>query len=284
MAAGRSTRRSSRVLALASSTVALLACALVVVPRAASGPAAAQLRLAAYLARGEHVAPTGRAVPVTTAVARAAMVALLRGPTQAERRSGLATAIPAGTTLRGIAIRNGVATVDLSARFAAGGGSVSMQLRVAQVVFTLTQFPSVTKVAFALDGRPVTAIGGEGVIVSPPVGRAAFEAQAPPILVEHPLPGDSVGGSPLVVSGTANVFEARFVVELRTTSGRVLVRRNVSASSGTGTRGRFRTTLAVPPTAPAHLLVVAYARSAKDGSPIDVVRVAVVRGTAAAKA
>ena len=54
-----------------------------------------------------------------------------------------------------------------------------MRLRVAQVVYTLTQFPTIQRVAFALDGTPVEAIGGEGVVVWPPVGRAAFQDLAP---------------------------------------------------------------------------------------------------------
>jgi len=48
-----------------------------------------------------------------------------------------------------------------------------MLTRVAQVVYKVTQFPAVQRVAFLLDGKPVSAIGGEGV-VDPPVTRAAF--------------------------------------------------------------------------------------------------------------
>ena len=256
---------------------AVLACvALAVAAGAAqvgSAVPAASSSFAVYLVRGEHVAPVRRLVPRTPAVARAALAGLLRGPTTAERRAGYASAIPSGTTLRGVSLVRGVVTVDLSGRFQAGGGSLSMLLRVAQVVYTATQFPSVERVAFRLNGRPVEAVGGEGVIVAPSVARAAFEAQAPPILVEEPLPGDRVG-RPVVVRGTANVFEALLFVDVVTPTGTLVAHRSVLASAGTGTRGGFnvRIPLSVPLT---RIVVVAYARSPKNGVRIDVVRVPV---------
>ena len=229
-----------------------------------------------YLVRGEHVAPVRRVVAHTPAVARAALTALLRGPTAAEQRQGYTSAIPGSTSLRSVSLSHGVATVDLSGRFQAGGGSLSMLLRVAQVVHTATQFPTVSRVAFRLDGKPVEAIGGEGVIVSPPVGRADFEGQAPPILVEQPLPGDHVPLPP-VVRGTANVFEAQFSVEVQTPDGKVLIRRSAHASAGTGIRGSFDICIPLRTTAK-HLVLVAYDNSPKNGSRIDVVRVPITVG------
>lgn len=231
---------------------------------------------AVYLVRREHVDPVRRVVAHTPAVARASLAALLRGPTAAERRRGYTSAIPASTVLRGVSLSHGVLTVDLSSRFQAGGGSLSMLLRVAQVVYTATQFPTVDRVAFRLDGKPVEAIGGEGVIVSPPVGRADFEAQAPAILVEQPLPGDHVS-LPLVVEGTANVFEAQFSVEVATTRGKVLIRRSVRASAGTGARGSFDIRIPLTTTAK-QLVLVAFDNSPRNGSRIDVVRVPITVG------
>jgi Sporulation and spore germination/Immunoglobulin-like domain of bacterial spore germination len=226
---------------------------------------------AVYLVRGERVVPVRRHVPRTQAVAVASLAALLRGPTAAERRSGYASAIPPATVLRGVSLARGLLTVDLGSRFRAGGGSLSMQLRVAQIVYTATQFSTVDRVRFRLDGRPVAAIGGEGVVVAPPVGRAAFEAQAAPILVEQPLPGDRVT-APVLVQGSANVFEAQLFVDVQTRAGRLLARRSVLASSGSGTRGRFG--IRIPLIGPASkVTVVAYARSAKNGARIDLVRI-----------
>ena len=240
----------------------------------ASSPAAAPGRsVTVYLVRAGHVAPVRRVVPRTAAPARAALTALLAGPTAAERRQGYTSAIPGSTGLRSVALSHGVLTVDLTRRFESGGGSQSMLLRVAQVVHTATQFQTVERVAFRLDGRPVAAIGGEGVIVSPPVGRTAFEAQAPAILVEQPLPGDRVS-TPLRIRGTANVFEARFSIDVVKATGGRLAHRAVSASAGTGTRGSFDVTIPLG-TASGRVVVVAYVNSPKDGSRIDVVRVPV---------
>lgn len=225
-----------------------------------------------YFVRDERVGVATREVGRTQGVAAAALRELLRGPDDVERAAGLATLIPVGTELNGVAIDAGVATVDFSGEFASGGGSASMLLRVAQVVHTVTQFATVRGVSFRIDGQPVEAIGGEGVVVSPPVDRADFEAQAPAILVESVGPGDVVT-SPLRVTGTANTFEATLNLRLVTTDGEVLHDNFVTATSGSGTRGTFEATIAFDEAGPAAL--VAYERSAEDGSEINVVEIPV---------
>ena len=169
---------------------------------------------AVYLLRDGVIAPVRRTVASTPAVARASLEALMTGPTGAEESDGLVTAIPEGTTLLDVSVADGVATVDLSGTFDDGGGSASMLGRVAQVVATLTQFSTIERVAFRLDGEPVETIGGEGVVVDPPIGRTAIEEQSPQILIESPLPEDTVT-SPIRLRGTANVFEATVSIEVR---------------------------------------------------------------------
>jgi spore germination protein GerM len=116
----------------------------------------------------------------------------LGGPSAAEAAAGLVTSIPSGTWLLGLRIDRGVAYVDLSGSFAFGGGSRSMLTRIAQVVHTLTWFPTVGSVRFLIDGREVDAIGGQGVIVDHPPTRADVEGQAPAILIERPTEGQTV--------------------------------------------------------------------------------------------
>ena len=154
------------------------------------------------------------------------------------------TAIPEGTTLLGLTIEDGVATVDLSREFESGGGSASMLARLGQVVYTLTQFSTVDSVLFELDGRPTTTFGGEGVV---PAGRPAdracdFHDQLPAIFVDRPAWG-AAAGQPGRVSGLANVFEASFQVELLDAAGATVVDRPVMASCGTGCWGDFRISL-----------------------------------------
>lgn len=246
--------------------------ALLVAPTALAAPAATRT-VNVYLVRGEQVGVAHRIVPSTTGLARAAMLQLLRGPTATERAAGLLTTIPSGTRLLGVSVSGGVASVNLSSRFESGGGSLSMMLRIGQVVHTLTQFPTVQKVKFLLDGVAVEAIGGEGVIVSPPIGRKDVEGVAPAILVESPAVGDTVT-SPLKVRGTANTFEASLTLRVKSESGSFLVTKDIQATSGTGTRGTFSTTLSfTPPAGASRIQLVAFERSARDGRPINVVRI-----------
>ena len=145
-----------------------------------------------YYSRDEMICAAARVIPKTQQVGAAAMKALLEGPTDVEEEAGMVTNIPAGTTFLGLAIDDGVATVDLSKEYASGGGSLSMMMRLAEVVFTLTQFPTVEGVNFKLDGEPIDVLGGEGLILDHPMSRADYEDLSPAILVESPTVGNTV--------------------------------------------------------------------------------------------
>jgi germination protein M len=222
---------------------------------------------------GPFIATAHRTIPATTATARAATNALLVGPTSKEKGIGMATAIPSGTTLRGLTISGGVATVDLSGAFASGGGTLSMTGRLAQVVYTLTQFPTVSKgVVFKVDGKTVTVFGGEGIMLTHPQTRSDYESVTPPIFVDRPAAFGEVSGSALKVSGTADVFEATFRAKLVDSNGSTLAQKTVMATSGSGTRGTFSFTLAIPAGVSAGKLVV-WDDSMKDGSPLHKVTI-----------
>ena len=87
----------------------------------------------------EGLVPTLQVIPATEGIARAAMEELLAG----NLADGVSSAIPAGTRLLGISIKDRVATVDLSSEFETGGGSASSFYRLGQVVYTLTQFSTI---------------------------------------------------------------------------------------------------------------------------------------------
>jgi spore germination protein GerM len=132
-----------------------------------------------WFARGEQLVPALRTRAATPRVAAAALDALLAGPNRAERAAGIATAVPPGTRLLAIAIKDGVATVDLTSEYQSGGGSQSMQVRLGQVVYTLTQFSTVKAVRFALDGTPVNVFSSEGIVLDHPVGRSDYDDLSP---------------------------------------------------------------------------------------------------------
>ncbi|HET9654740.1 MAG TPA: GerMN domain-containing protein [Kineosporiaceae bacterium] len=226
-----------------------------------------------FLRTGGTLAPAYRQVSTpSSAVAAAAMNALLSGPTAAERAAGLGTAIPAGTTLHRVTITGGTADVDLTPAYTTGGGTLSMTARVGEIVYTLTQFPSVQRVTFRIDGKPLTVLGGEGITLDRPATRAGYESLLPPVFIDSPAAGQSLTG-PVRVQGLANVFEGQFEVEVRDSKGRVLA--HAPAKASMGRFSPFGVTLPAPADGTGSGSVVGYDRSAKDGSVIDVFSVPV---------
>jgi germination protein M len=196
------------------------------------------LSLEVWFSRDDGLVAVRRTHQPTQRVATAALDALLAGPTSAEHDSGLVSAVPSGTRLLGITIRNGVATVDLTSEYQSGGGSLSMQTRLGQVVYTLTQFPTVQKVRFLLDGTPVNVFSSEGIVLDHPVGRSDYVNLLPAIEVSKPVDGAQVT-SPVTVAGTANVFEANVTVEVLDAKGKVVGKTFTTATCGTGCRGTY---------------------------------------------
>jgi germination protein M len=225
-----------------------------------------------YFVRDERIGAAHRQIPRTQQVATAAINELLNGTTGLEESAGLSSEVPGETRLLGISIDNGTATIDLSSEFESGGGSLSMTLRVAQIVYTLTQFPTVDDVLFHIDGQAVDAIGGEGIVVDPPVGRADFEDVTPAIFVESPTPGDEVT-SPLRLWGTANTFEATFMIQIVDNSGAIVYEHHATATSGTGERGTFDVTVPFDATREGFGSLIVFESSARDGSAIHIVEI-----------
>lgn len=225
----------------------------------------------AYFLANEHLVPVLREIPSTVAVGTEAMRQLLAGPAATERAAHrtLVTTVPAGTQLLGLSITGGVATVNLSREYESGGGSASMVGRLAQVVFTLTQFPSVSGVLFLLDGQPVTVFGGEGLILDHPVGRADYQDQLPFVFVDRPAWGAALG-NPGTVAGLANVFEATFQVQVRDASGTLLYDQHQMATCGTGCWGTFQVQVPYSVAAPGWGTLRVFDDSARDGTPENV--------------
>jgi germination protein M len=203
-----------------------------------SVPSQAPALVALYFLRDGKVAPEQHGIVSRPAIATATIRQLFEGP-----ESGLTTAIPAETRLRSLKVSGGVASIDLDP-------GVTDRRALAQIVYTLTQFATVTR---------VSVNGG------PPVGRRAFEQQTPAILVESPRAGEAVAPS-FEVTGTANTFEATFNYELKDESGEILSKNFVTATSGSGTRGTFRFTVPYEVSAPQEGRLVVFEISAADGS------------------
>jgi hypothetical protein len=248
-------------------------------PAASPGPSATPspgtTTIRAYFFLGSFVDNSGlvpvlREIPKTEAVGAAAMQALIAGPSESElsARPAMYTTVPEGTRFLSLRIEAGIATVNLSREFEAGGGSASVLGRLAQVVYTLTQFPTVKGVRFELDGVPVSSFSGEGVILDAPVDRGDYTDFLPAIFVDRPAWG-GVLGNPARLVGVANVFEATFHVRIKDAGGHSLADGPVTASCGTGCWGTFDVTVPYKIATAAWGTLQVYELSAQDGSVIN---------------
>ncbi|WP_341715588.1 Gmad2 immunoglobulin-like domain-containing protein [Micromonospora sp. FIMYZ51] len=215
---------------------------------------AATLILQLWYVRDGRLAPTRRSRPATVATSRLALTELAAGPTRAEADAGLVTLLPDGAEVSGI--DSGTARV----RLAAAADPAVTRLRQAQVVYTLTQFPTVARVAFG---------------AAPPADRADYADLLPPVVVTAPTIGERVT-SPVTVTGTADVFEATVTVRLLDAAGRQLATAFTTATCGTGCRGGYRIVIGYRLDREQPGTVEAYEVSAADGSRTKLVAVPVV--------
>jgi germination protein M len=191
-----------------------------------------------WFTKGESLHVVKRTQGATRRVGTAALEALFEGPESFEAETDVGTAVPRGTQLLGLQIDDGIARVDLTSEFESGGGSLSMTMRLAQVVCTLDQFPTVKGVLFELDGKPVDVFSGEGLILDHPVGCRDYEDVHPVILVTSPTAGERVS-NPVTVQGSANVFEANVTVRILDENGHEIAKTFTTATCGSGCRGDF---------------------------------------------
>lgn len=147
-------------------------------------------QVSVWLARGEKLEPLTRTVPSVPRIGAEAVKALLAGPTAAETRNGFTTAVPKETRFLDLVIDGaGIAKVDLSRDFEAGGGSLGLTLRLAQVACTLSQFPPVKGVRFALNGELVSVFSGNGIVIDKPVTCESYREVLGPRVVALPGSG-----------------------------------------------------------------------------------------------
>ncbi len=116
-----------------------------------------------------------RPIPQSDSPLRDALETLLKGPTSQEINLGLLTMIPSGTTLRGVTVRGDMAYVDFNESFRFNAlGIEAMKAQLRQVVYAATEFPTVKKVQFLIDGKKVDYLGPEGVSIKDPLSRSSF--------------------------------------------------------------------------------------------------------------
>jgi hypothetical protein len=199
---------------------------------------------------------TLREIPATKGVASAAVNQLLAGPIAGETSRNISSQIPNGTQLLSLKVESGLATIDLSSEFTAGGPGQAYQTRLAQVVYTLTQFPTIKAVAVLIEGS------GDSIALK----RGDYVDLLPDIWVDRPAFGAAIG-NPAHVTGNADVFEATFRISILDGSGKVLADQQAMATCGTGCRGTFDVTIPYTIGKAQYGILRVYNLSAKDGTP-----------------
>jgi hypothetical protein len=167
----------------------------------------ATITIETWLTQGEKIFLTYRTRPTTTATSRLALTELIAGPSGAESAAGVGNAIPSDIAFT-VTVSGGVATVDLSGWFY-DASPARARLRQAQVVYTLTQFPTIARVGFQKDGQATAA----------PVGRADYADLLPQILVTGPVVGQRLS-SPVTVTGIAATYESSVYLRLLDANGK----------------------------------------------------------------
>jgi spore germination protein GerM len=92
--------------------------------------------------------------------------------------SGASHEIPSTVSPLEVTLEGGLLTVNLTQAFLAGGGSASMRGRLEQLRWSLASLPNVEAVVVAVEGEPLTVMGGEGLMVEQP-WRVPDDARTP---------------------------------------------------------------------------------------------------------
>jgi hypothetical protein len=139
-----------------------------------------------YFIRGSKLVQQTRTSSSSLTTAQQAMRELLKGPTAEELADGLSTAIPPNTALLSVDVDNNhVATVNLSQEFEEATDPKVHELRIAQVVFTLTELSDVNAVRFRFEGDPPAPVLDENGVPSLLVGPARYSRLAPEEAATH---------------------------------------------------------------------------------------------------
>ncbi len=116
-----------------------------------------------------------RPVPASGSPLTTSIRALLDGPRPNELSNDVLSLIPEGSKLIGARIEDSVAFLDFNEQFRFNAlGIEGYKSQVEQIVYTATEFSTVRKVQFLVEGQRIEYLGGEGFWVGGPLGREDF--------------------------------------------------------------------------------------------------------------
>jgi len=243
-------------------------------PSVTPAPNGRKLTFEVWLTKGGKLFVTKRTEPFDVAVGKLSLEALQRGPSASELGAGVATEVPPplqpaggqpgdfiGASIAIASLAGGNALVNVQPPWPVlQQGTPAARLAMAQIVYTLTQYSTISRVTFRGDTNLYS--------------RAAFDDLLPAILVEGPVIGQRIS-NPVTVSGTANVFEATVSLRILDGNGKTVANTFTTATCGTGCRGDYSVSVPYSVDRVQMGIVEVYESSAKDGSAINVVDIPV---------
>ncbi len=225
---------------------------------------APQVPVRLYFVRGTVLGTASRMINSSADPRLAALQALLSGPTPTEAAAGLGTWIPTGTTVRGLQVQSGVATVNFSPQFVTPGQPAVLASRLAQVVYTLTAYPNVERVVLRVAKLPINSLGG--VDTSTPIGRSQLTGTLPGVLLEDPAVGAIVSGS-FRISGVTSI-NGTYDIQLMDPTGRLLA--SVTNTAVTG--ATFSQTIPIKPAYTGTGTIRLFARPSDPSQPVEAIQ------------
>ncbi len=215
-----------------------------------------------YLVREVHE------VEESAAVARAALEELISGTPLTD---GAYRVLPADTRVLDIDVEQGLATVDFSSEvLKANVGASGEGLGIASIVNTLTEFPTIQRVQFTVDGEVENGMDwwGHVGLYEQPFTRDLSSVYEPVIWVTAPA-AEQVISSPVKIRGTARVFEATVSFHLKDADGNIIAQGFTTAAEGAPGRGDFEADLSFSPKAAGIGQLEVFEVSMKDGSEVN---------------
>jgi hypothetical protein len=243
-------------------------------PGASEAPEAQTMDIAVYyLKSGErdfYLVREVHTLPKTEGAARAALEELISGAPTTE---GAYRVLPADTKILGIMIEDGLATVDFSREVLnANVGSSGEGLGIDSIVNTLTEFSSIDRVSFTVEGSAENGMDwwGHVGLYEQPFARRLGMVREPRIWVTSPIAGEKVA-SPITLHGSASVFEGTVRYRLTDDDGNILADSFTTAIISDNNRGDFDASILFNPTAAGKGVLEVFWENAENGNEADMV-------------
>jgi len=102
---------------------------------------------------------------------------LIAGPTGDELDDGLLNLIPESTELISAHVDGGTAYLNFNESFRFNPlGAEGTVAQLQQIIYSSTEFSTVERVQFLIEGQTIDYVGGDGIYIGAPLGRDAFSS------------------------------------------------------------------------------------------------------------